>query len=156
MDIRQLLFEAIGALIACSGFAAIYRNKKRRIFFCGLAAMLTWISCAIASYLTGNDLFMSYMIAAAIGTIISEVLARVLKAPATVFLIIAILPLVPGGSLYHATFNLVTKNYTNAKLYGTETAVCALGIAVGLILISVGFNLWCEINQRFILKKLNS
>ena len=153
MDIRQLFFEALGALIACLGFAAIYRNKTGRILFCGLAAMITWISCAIVSHLTGADLFLSYMTAAAVGTVISEILARVLKAPATVFLITAILPLVPGGSLYHATFYLVTKDYANAKIYGTETAVCALGIAVGLILVSVAINIKKEIAQRYTLRK---
>ena len=153
MDVQQLAFESIGALVACLAFAAIHRNNPKRIIFCGIGAVISWITCAITSYITHNDLFISCMIAAAAGTIVSEIFARVLKAPATIFLITAILPLVPGGSLYYATFYLVTKDQVNAKINGMETALCALGIAVGLILVSVGINIQREIAQRIKLRK---
>ena len=153
MDVQQLAFESIGALVACLAFAAIHRNNPKRIIFCGIGAVISWITCTITSYITHNDLFISCMIAAAAGTIVSEIFARVLKAPATIFLITAILPLVPGGSLYYATFYLVTKDQVNAKINGMETALCALGIAVGLILVSVGINIQREIAQRIKLRK---
>ena len=110
MDIRQLAFESIGTLVACLAFAAIHRNNPKRILFCGISAVVSWITCAIVSYITHDDVFISCMIAAAAGTIISEIFARTLKAPATIFLVIAILPLVPGGSLFYATFYAVTKD----------------------------------------------
>ena len=153
MDIRQLAFESIGALIACLAFAAIHRNNPKRIIFCGLGAVVSWVTYAIVSYIAHDDVFISSMIAAAAGTIVSEIFARTLKAPATIFLGMAILPLVPGGLLFYATYYLVTKDQANAKFYGTETALAALGIAVGLILISVAFNLYREISQRLNLKK---
>lgn len=153
MDIRQLAFESIGVLVACLAFAAIHRNNPKRIIFCGISAVASWITCAIVSYITHDDIFISCMIAAAAGTIISEIFARTLKAPATIFLVTAILPLVPGGSLFYATFYAMTKDQLNARSYGISTALSALGIAVGLILVSVAFNLWHEIVQRISLKK---
>ena len=153
MDIRQLAFESIGALIACLAFAAIHRNNPKRIIFCGLGAVISWIAYAIVAYITHDDIFISCMIAAAVGTIVSEAFARILKAPATIFLVMAILPLVPGGSLYYATFYLVTKDQVNARINGMATALSALGIAVGLILVSVAINLKKEILQRYTLRK---
>ena len=72
-------------------------------------------------------------------TLYAEVLARVVKAPATVFLIPSIIPLVPGGRLYYTMRAIVDGDADNAKSYAMETIVIALGIAVGIVVISLVF-----------------
>lgn len=134
----QVLIEMLAAFAACVGFSVIYQTRPNRLFWCGFAAGITWGVCRLAECYTTN-LFINYMIAAAFGTIMAEVLARITKAPATIYLIPAILPMVPGGSLYYTTFNIVAGNQHLARYYGKRTALAALGIAVGLVIVSVIF-----------------
>ena len=62
-----------------------------------------------------------------------------IKAPATVFLIPSIIPLVPGGRLYYTMRAIVDGDADSAKIYAMETIVIALGIAVGIVVISLVF-----------------
>ncbi len=133
----QGFIEMAGALVACMGFALIYQNKPKRVFLAGLCGAVTWGVCLIADHYTEGNIFVSYLIAATFGTMLSEVLARVTKAPATLYLILGILPMVPGGSLYYTTYNLVMGNQGTAKYFGTRTVLAATGIAVGIIIVSV-------------------
>lgn len=133
----KIIYEMIGAFIACVGFAMIYQGRVNRLFLCGLGAGITWGVCALCLNYSNNNIFLSYMVAAAFGTIFAEVLARLTKAPATVYLILFILPMVPGGSLYYTTYNIITCNKELASHYANATASSALGIAVGLVIVSV-------------------
>ena len=131
------IYQTVAAFIACVGFAMIHKNKPSRIFTCGLCAALTWVVCLIAGYVTDDNIFMTYFVAAAFGTLLSEIVARITKAPSTIYLIPAILPMVPGGSLYYATYGIVTGNSASASYYGERTALSGFGIAVGLVVVMI-------------------
>lgn len=132
----RALIEMFTAFLACFGFSIIYQARPNRLVLCGLSGGITWGVCCLAQQFTDN-LFIYYMIAAAFGTLLSEFLARKTKCPATIFLIPALLPMVPGGSLYYTTFAVVTGNNADARFYGQRTALSALGIAVGLVTVSI-------------------
>ena len=69
-------------------------------------------------------------------SVLAEVLARVLKAPATIFLIIGIIPLVPGGGLYYTMDYLINGDYPMFSQVGLQTAATAAAIAVGATLVT--------------------
>ncbi|MCR4955305.1 MAG: threonine/serine exporter family protein [Lachnospiraceae bacterium] len=133
----KVLIEMFGAFIAGIGFSIIYNTRGKRLIWCGLNGALAWGACCAAAVFT-DSIFVQYMIAAAAGTLFSEIVARLTKAPATIYLIPGLLPMVPGGSLYYTTYALVTSNEADAAFFGKQTAVCAFGLAVGLVIISVG------------------
>ena len=54
-------------------------------------------------------------------------------------LIPSIIPLVPGGRLYYTMRAIVDGDADSAKIYAMETIVIALGIAVGIVVISLVF-----------------
>ncbi|MGN0311765.1 MAG: threonine/serine exporter family protein [Lachnospiraceae bacterium] len=132
----RTIIEMIAAFAACTGFSIIYSTRPNRLFLCGLGASLTWGVCCFMAPYTSN-IFVNYMIAAAFGTILAECLAKWTKTPATIYLIPSLLPMVPGGSLYYTTFALVTGNQADVSYYGNRTAQAALGISVGLVIVSV-------------------
>ncbi len=143
----QTLIEVLGAFVACAGFSFIYKTRSNRIFWCGFSGGATWAVCCLAEYFLDN-LFINFLIAAAFGTLLSEILARLTKSPATIYLIPALLPMVPGGSLYYTTFALVMGNHEDARYFGQRTAIAALGIAVGLVIVTVLTVYWNEIKSR--------
>ena len=85
-------------------------------------------------------MFLPSVAAAAFASLYSEAVARMKHAPATVFYIPALIPLVPGGSLYYTMSYAVRSDWDMVRLYAGNTMYCAVGIAVGLcVVLSVAF-----------------
>ena len=83
----------------------------------------------------GSDV-VRYLLATIVVSLLSEIFARMLKAPATIFLVIGIVPLVPGGGLYYAMDYLLNGNYAMFAQKGLETAACAGAIAAGVSVVT--------------------
>ena len=63
-------------------------------------------------------------------------MARVCKAPATVFTILSEIALIPGGSLYITMHHLVGGRQTQALQYGMHTLTVAVAIALGIVFVT--------------------
>lgn len=78
-----------------------------------------------------------------VGTVIvgiySELMAKHLKAPTTVFCIPGIIPLVPGVSAYQTMQSLVANNIQEASGYAINTIFKAFTIAFGIMIVSASF-----------------
>ena len=128
--ITQLLAAFVGAM----GFALLFGMRRRYLFAASLGALLGWGVYLLVEWLLGNT-FLPSLAAAAFVLSYSEIMAKVLKTPATLFVIPAIIPLVPGGSLFYTMSCAVHGDLGNARLYGTRTGECALAIAAGISIV---------------------
>ena len=123
----QLLTAFLGAL----GFAVLFGVLRRCLWVAAVGGMLTWgVYLAVDAWLHVE--FLSCLAAAAFAVTISELLARKLKLPATMFI-----PLVPGGTLYYAMSFAVHGDLEQARSYGLRTLLAALAIAGGISLVTV-------------------
>jgi uncharacterized membrane protein YjjB (DUF3815 family) len=68
--------------------------------------------------------------------IYSEVMARINKAPVTVYVICSLIPLVPGGGMYYTMFESITGSLDKALKLGVETLSSAGALATGVLLTS--------------------
>ena len=128
----------IAAIIGTLGFCMFFNVKRDKLIYgCigGAFSVVAYFACVEL----GMSLFAQNMIPAAIATLYAELMARAIKAPATVFLIPGVIPLAPGGKLYDTMRAIVDGDKSNAKILGQETVVIALGLAVGVVLVSVVF-----------------
>jgi uncharacterized membrane protein YjjB (DUF3815 family) len=130
----MILTAAIGTIGYCLN-VNIKRNKI--VYGCIGGVVSTFLYCVCVE--ADLSLLMQNLIPATVVTLYAEVLARIVKAPATVFLIPSIIPLVPGGRLYYTMRAIVDGKGADAKTYAMETLVIALGIAVGIVGISLMF-----------------
>lgn len=64
--------------------------------------------------------------------IYAEILARLYGAPSTPFFVTSAIPLIPGSTLYYCMSALAEGNTELAEKYGSQTFLCALGIAGGM------------------------
>jgi len=131
-----MIIQLIAAFVGSIGFAFVLKIKGKQVFFAGLGGMATWFVYLIAydqlaSYFTAN------LIAAIFVAIFAEVMARLNKAPATIFLTAAAVPLIPGGNLYYAMFGLVRQNYEVFKTNAMTALVIALAISLGFVVVAV-------------------
>lgn len=130
----MILTAAFGTVGYCLN-VNIKRNKI--VYGCLGGTLLTFLYCVCVE--AGMSLLLQNLIPAAVVTFYAEVLARVVKAPATVFLIPSIIPLVPGGRLYYTMRAIVDEEGAAARVFAKETIIIALGIAVGIVVVSLIF-----------------
>ncbi len=126
----------ISATLGTLGFTLIYKTNPKHIPFATLGGIL---SCGVYLFFnaTGLNVFVSNFIAMSVSAMVCEIFARILKAPAVIFLLPSVIPLVPGGSLYYTMSNLIFGNYEAVVFYGKTTLLTGLGIAAGMITASV-------------------
>ncbi|MDO4328490.1 MAG: threonine/serine exporter family protein [Lachnospiraceae bacterium] len=132
----KLLFETVITGLGSLAFGIVYKVKARRLPFVAAGGGAGWFLYSIMHMATGN-IFLSNIAASLFATAYSELMARKLKAPVVVLLLPCLIPLVPGGGLYYAMSNVVMKNNRLAFSYLSSACEAALGIAAGIIVVSV-------------------
>ena len=116
-------------------FCFIFQVRKPLfIFLCSAIGAVSWGVYLLAEPL-GSDAVRCF-VATIVVSALAELLARLLKAPATIFLVIGIIPLVPGGGLYYTMDYLLDKNFPMFSQVGLQTASTAAAIAVGASMVT--------------------
>ena len=130
------LLLLIAGVLGTVGFAVTFRIRWRRLPFATVAGLIaTAVYIVFVRY--GADYFVSNLAAAIAVTFYSEIMARVIKTPVTVLLVPGLVPLLPGGMLYYTMRYLVTGDPERFREAGLGTALTGLGIAVGLMIVSL-------------------
>lgn len=132
--------QAVMIFVACTGFFILFNVHDWGSILCALGGVFTWMT-----YLLCHDLGMSIysmnFFAAVVSALYSEILARSRKYPVTSYLVISLLPLVPGAGIYY-TMSLGLGGDVQAAVHkGLETAGVAGSIAVAILLVSTIFRL---------------
>ena len=131
---KRELIQLLTAFISSFGFSLLFGLRKRYLITASLGGLLATGIYLLCQLWTGN-LFLSNLLAAAASVLYAELLAHLLKCPATLFITPAILPLVPGGSLYYTMSYAVRGDTVQAKEFGMNTLQAALAIAVGISIV---------------------
>ena len=131
-----MIVQLIAAFIGSIGFALMLKIRGKQIFYAGLGGLVTWGIYLIAFHELGSD-FQSNLIASIFVAVYAEVMARVNKAPATIFLTAAAVPLIPGGKLYYTMYGLVSKDEQLFVDSGTSCLMIALAISLGFVVVAV-------------------
>lgn len=105
--IVSLLLPSVYAFLACVGFCFIFNIHGPGIVVCGFGGALGWL-VYLLTLPTGP--MMAYIFAAISITLFAEIMARLRRCPVTGYLLIALLPLVPGGGIYRAMLYCVQGN----------------------------------------------
>lgn len=152
MTISELFVGLLSAFLGSLGFALIFRLRPRYLFPACIGGLL-----AYAVYLLGIELdwhiFATNFIAACIAALYSELFARKMKAPTLLFSIPCIIPLVPGSLLYYSMSSLLKGNYAAALSYFTDTVLTSIGIAGGMIAVSIVVTLYLHVRNTVHEKK---
>lgn len=130
--------QLISVFIGVVGFAVLLEVPKKYIAFCGLAGMIGWAAYLAAKMLlpVGSVFFSSFCVA-----FLSQIFARRLKCPVTVFLIPGIYPSVPGAGIYRTVYYVLMRENTLAGHYLLETLTTAGMIALGIYIVDILWNL---------------
>ncbi len=129
-----MLLSALAGAMGAFAFAVLIRVPRRELFFAGLAGLLSGFVYAAAGAI-GLHAIAQVLLAAVAAGGLSEILARVRRTPATVYLMPGLIPLVPGLLAYHAMYALLRGDYVSGAALGVETLYWAAAIGVGIALV---------------------
>ncbi len=127
-----MLVSSIAGAMSAFAFAVLIRVPRRDLLFAALAGFLSGFVYGAAGALGAIT---QVLLAAVAAGVLSEILARVRRAPATVYLMPGLIPLVPGLLAYHAMYALLRGDYVSGAALSVETIYWAAAIGVGIALV---------------------
>ena len=136
--------QAIAVFIGCCGFCILFNVHGRGMVLCVAGGVAAWMLYLLWRAL-GFDVYAANLFAAVFAALYAEVMARLRKCPATPYLVIATLPMLPGAGVYYTMSLGLDGEMMTAVGKGLETVGIAGSLAVGILLVSTVFRL---INRR--------
>ena len=143
----EYVMELVTAFLGSLGFALLFHVRREKLLLASLGGLLAWVVYLLAGYWSGQDV-VRYFVSAVVLTVYGESMARVVKCPATLFIITAAVPLIPGGSLYHTMKFFMEGNFTACSIQGLNTVLLAVSIAVGILFPTSVFQLYQKIRMN--------
>lgn len=129
------LIEILSATVGTLGFAIVFNIRGKKIFFAALGGLFSWV-LYLTLGLVIEDETLRYLIVSVTISAYAEILARLLKTPTTVFSIISLIPLIPGGSLYYTMTGAFAGDAASFMTNGIQTLKLAAALSVGIVLVS--------------------
>lgn len=125
--LQSFIFSALGAFAV----AKIMNTPGKMAYF---AALIAACGFTLNTFLLGHiDNTISVFFATMLIVVLAEILARVFKYPATIFIFPALTPLLPGVRLYQTIMSLTLGDIDAAFVTGGQTILIALAIAMALV-----------------------
>ena len=142
-----IFLESFTTFFACCGFNILFNIHGKGGLLCALGGALTWAVFRLCETYCFDGM-MAYFIAAFFAAAYSEVMARIRKYPAISYLVVSIIPLLPGAGVYRATAAIMTGDMVHFSSYTTQTIAVAGSIAVGILIVSTLARLWSIYQQK--------
>lgn len=119
--------------VFCMGLAigVLYRIPRTVLPYASGNGVFAWLVVTGVSFL-GAKLVLATFMGSLAAALSSELLARRLKKPATIFLLPGFIPLVPGRQAYATMANIVNGQYAQGVEIGVQTILIAGAIAFGI------------------------
>lgn len=133
--VREFWAEMIAATATGLGYALLYNVKGRLLIPSFIGAAFGWAAYSLSARAGMGAVWASFM-GAVMVSLWAEIFSRRCKSPATVFLIVGVLPLVPGAGIYNTMLDIVNRHYTEAKVVGLQTLGIALALALGILVVT--------------------
>jgi len=135
-EIIQILSGFIGSM----GFAVLFNIRGKRLIAAATGGLLSWLLFVVLGICIASEP-VRYFIVALVISAYSEVMARLLKSPTTTFITTALIPLIPGASLYYTMAHIFQGNmdtFLQKAIYTLQlTSALALGIIVSTALAKI-------------------
>ncbi|MBQ8475311.1 MAG: threonine/serine exporter family protein [Clostridia bacterium] len=134
-DFNTAIVQIITGCMGSFGFSILYNIRGRKLVLAGLGGAFSWTLCILLQFVFPSEA-LRYFFSAAFVAVYAEILARKLKTPTTTFLVPAIIPHVPGRSLYYTMKYALNEEWNMFFSQAFATVQLALALAMGIIAVS--------------------
>ena len=132
---KNEIIQVLSAFIGTFGFSVLFNVRGKRLFFASLGGLIAWLFFVIFKIFIPSEVTI-YFIVALIASLYAEIMARLLKTPTTTFIITALIPLIPGSSLYYTMSYAFQSDLETFMHKGIYTLELASSLALGVIIAS--------------------
>ena len=132
---KEALIQIITGTIGSLGFGILFNIRQERLAAATVGGFLSWSIYLLAMHVIPNEA-LCYFIASLLTALYSEAMARLLKSPTTTFITTALVPLIPGGSLYYTMAYAFESDITKFFSRAVYTLQLASALALGIIVAS--------------------
>lgn len=148
----RMVIQVLMGMCGAVGFSVLFNVRGRKLIAAGLGAALSWSVYLVLQHMYG-DKILALLGASLTVAVLTEVLARVMKAPVIILLVPMLIPLIPGSDLYHMTTNLVLGNAPEFAEYLDLVIREAGVIAFAIILVTCAVQVIMKVYRHFAVKK---
>ncbi|MBO5344011.1 MAG: threonine/serine exporter family protein [Ruminococcus sp.] len=143
-ELIQIATSLIGSLC----FGILFNMRGKRLIAAAVGGLLSWGLFVVLSHFILNEPI-NYFIVAAVVSLYSEIMARILKTPAAPIVTTSLIPLIPGGSLYYTMSSAFESNFTMFLEKAVSTLKLACALALGIIVVTaISQFLFKRVKQR--------
>ncbi|MBQ8904380.1 MAG: threonine/serine exporter family protein [Oscillospiraceae bacterium] len=147
MTSSELIQIATG-LIGSLCFGILFNMRGKRLIAAAVGGLLSFVMFVVLSHFILNEPI-NYFIVAAVVSLYSEIMARILKTPAAPIVTTSLIPLIPGGSLYYTMSSAFESNFTMFLEKAVSTLKLACALALGIIVVTaISQFLFKRVKQR--------
>jgi uncharacterized membrane protein YjjB (DUF3815 family) len=134
-----MALQCLYAFLGCVGFCFVFNIRGWGLLLTSLGGTIGWAVYLLFTPLQ-NDI-VQYFIATLAISAYSEIMARVRKSPVTGYLLVALLPMVPGSGIYYTMQYCVLGNTEMFLQTLLHTLGIAGSLALGILMVSSFVNL---------------
>lgn len=139
----QIIMAFLGSL----GFSILFNIRGKKLWYAAIGGMLSWVIYLFLQLWLNNEMS-RFFISSLIVTIYSEAIARVEKTPTTTFLTSAVVPLIPGCSLYYTMSYAINGMLDKFVSSGIQTVGLSASIAAGIMAGSSVFRVFMVMQRK--------
>lgn len=136
-----MIIELFAVLVSSAAFSIGFNIRGKHLFYAVVGGAVSWAVYFFTSGLFETDI-PSYLLAAAAISLYCEIVARVNKTPVTVYLVVGIIPLVPGWLIYRTMLSFIQADQSVFIERLMYTVSIAGAIALGVVAVSSIFRLF--------------
>lgn len=129
------LIQISAGLIGSLCFGVLFNIRGKKLIAAALGGFLSWGLFLLLSRIILSEP-VNYFIVAAVVSMYSEIMARILKTPATPIVTTSLIPLIPGGSLYYTMAYVFESDFSKFIEKALSTLKLASALALGIIVVT--------------------
>ncbi|GAB1481500.1 threonine/serine exporter family protein [Treponema sp.] len=130
-----MMVGILWALLATGAFAIVFNVRGYDIPLAAFGGALGWAVYLFISSSGSSDL-LAYFASSACVALYAELVSQLLRKPATIYLVCALIPLVPGGGMYYTMAESLRGDFQGTLIIGFQTLSIAGSIASGVAISS--------------------
>lgn len=131
---KDAIIQILSACIGTVGFGVLFNIRGKKLLFGSLGGLLAWALYIVFALFIPDEAVI-YLIVSTITSLYAEILAIKLKTPTTSFLIISLIPLIPGGSLYYTMAYALGGDFNSFMTKAVSTLKLAAALSLGIIIV---------------------
>ena len=149
MDIiHDMVIPCACSFVACAAFGVQFNIRFRHLIAASVGSLVSQLIYTLLSINEFEEIQCCFISAAAVA-LFSELMAKFNKAPVNMYLIVGIIPLVPGGLTYYAMLALVMGDNETFLDRAVDAFAAAGAIAMGIFAVSSAVRLFKDFRRHY-------